>query len=144
MRRVFKTDPLYPRVTRAVHELLKRKSVVAPVEVLIEMSLLTPTHLTDWRMGRIPYLEKVVICNLSKCVRILELLRRHAEERGLKPSLTEYRRWGKHGRRQPLRFTKTGNPHLERQYACHYFAGPPREPHGDVGTMSERSLISTA
>jgi hypothetical protein len=59
--------------------------------------------LENWRFGRVPNLERVIHCNLEKAERILRLLRFHAEARGLKPSRTYYRRWGK-GPKQELRF----------------------------------------
>jgi hypothetical protein len=39
---------------------------VAPVDVLVGMGLLRPEHLHNWRRGRVPYLERVVNCNLTR------------------------------------------------------------------------------
>jgi hypothetical protein len=41
------------------------------------------------------------------------------DELKLKPSHTAYMSWGK-GRRQPLRFSKYGEPHLEALFSTHY------------------------
>ena len=46
------------------------------------------------------------------------MLRFHAHDLNLKPSLTAYKRHGK-GPRQQLRFSKTGDPNLEAAYATH-------------------------
>jgi hypothetical protein len=41
----FRDDPLFPRIERAVTALLLKGKVVAPVDVLVAMDLLTPAHL---------------------------------------------------------------------------------------------------
>jgi hypothetical protein len=112
-------DPLYPRIARAVEPLLQRGTVVAPVDVLIGMGLLTREHLENWRRGRVPYLERVIDSNLTKLGRLLRILRFHAHDLSLKPSWTAYMRWGK-GPKQRLRFTKTGDPKVEEAYATHF------------------------
>ena len=115
----FRDDPLYPRVVRAVEKLLVRGKVVAPIDVLIEMSLLRPEQVQDWRRGRVPYLEKVIDCNLTRLSRLLRILRFHAQNLNLIPSVTVYVRWGK-GPKQRLRFTKTGDSRLEEAYSRHF------------------------
>jgi hypothetical protein len=115
----YRKDPYYGRVVRAVNELLPAGHVVAPVEVFVRMQLLSAADVENWRFGRVPYLERVIHCNLEKAERILRLLRLHAEARGLKPSRTYYRRWGK-GPKQELRFSKFGVPRLEELYATHF------------------------
>jgi len=100
----FRADPLFPRVERAVAAMLAKGNVVAPVDVLVAMQLLAPDALTDWRRGRVPYLEKVVRCNLSRLSRLLRILRFHAHDLRLVPSQAVYCRHGK-GPKQVLRFT---------------------------------------
>jgi hypothetical protein len=114
----FRSDPMFPRIERAVAEQLAKGNVVAPVGVLIGMGLLRPEHLADWRRGRVAYLEHVINCNLSRLSRLLRILRFHAHDLNLKPSLTVYKRHGK-GPKQQLRFSKTGDPNLEAAYATH-------------------------
>jgi len=123
----YRSDSLYPRIVRAVQRLLARGEVVAPVDVLIGMGLLTPAKLEAWRFGRVPYLEKVIDCNLTKLSRILHILRFHAHDLNLSPSTTAYIRWGK-GPKQRLRFTKTGDRKLEQAYSRH-FVWPGKRPH---------------
>jgi hypothetical protein len=115
----YRDDPLYPRIVRAADDLLRRGNVVAPVDVLIAMKLLTREHLEDWRLGRVPFLERVVNCNLTRLGRLLRILRFHAHDLNLKPSWTAYMRWGK-GPKQRLRFTKTGDAKVEEVYATHF------------------------
>lgn len=81
--------------------------------------MLEPKHLDDWRFGRVPYLERVVRGNLSRLSRLLRILRFHAHDLNLAPSITAYVRWGK-GPKQRLRFTKTGDPKLEEAYTRHF------------------------
>jgi hypothetical protein len=115
----YRDAPLYPRIVRAVEPLLARGKVVAPVDVLIGMGLLEPSKLEDWRFGRVPYLEKVINCNLTKLSRLLRILRFHAHDLKLVPSITVYKRWGK-GPKQRLRFTKTGDSRVEEAYSRHF------------------------
>jgi hypothetical protein len=115
----YRTDPYYPRVTRATDAILAKTDVVAPVEVFIHMDLLRREDLERWRFGRVTYLEQVIRCNLAKASRILRILRMHAHDLHLRPSQTAYVRLGK-GTRIPLRFSKTGEPALEKAYSLHF------------------------
>ncbi len=114
--------PSSRRVTSAVHGILKRESFVAPPELFIEMGLLTRQQYEDWRFGRVPCLERVITCNLAKTSRIIRILRYHAQDRGLKPSNTVYKKWRK-GLKRLLRFSMSGDPNLESAYATHHVAG---------------------
>jgi hypothetical protein len=115
----YRNDPLYPRIARAVETILEHQKFVAPVDVLVGMGLLTPDHLEDWRHGRVPYLEQVINCNLTRLSRLLRILRLHAHDLNLEPSVTVYGRWGE-GPKRRLRFTKSGDPKLEEAYARHF------------------------
>jgi hypothetical protein len=115
----FRDDPLFPRIERAVATILTTKTVVTPIDVLVGMHLLTPEKVQDWRRGRVPYLERVINCNLTRLSRLLRILRFHVHDLNLVPSTTDYRRHGK-GRKQRLRFTKTGDPGLELAYRTHF------------------------
>jgi len=55
----------------------------------------------------------------------MKQIRSYAKKAGLKPSFCYYKRWGvkkKQGHKPviPLRFSKSGNPEIERAYATHY------------------------
>jgi hypothetical protein len=114
----FRGHALYPRISRAVETLLRKDKIVRPVDVLVEMQLLKREHLEDWRRGRVPYLERVINCNLSRLSTLLRILRFHAHDLKLMPSLTVYNRWGD-GPKHRLRFTKTGDAKLEKANATH-------------------------
>jgi len=115
----FRADPLFPKIERAVLSILAEGTVVAPVDVLVAMHLLAPDSLEDWHRGRVPYLERVIRCNLTRLSRLLRILRFLAHDLNLVPTQAAYHRRGK-GPRQALRFTKTGDPNLEAAYARHF------------------------
>ena len=117
----YQKHPHYPAIARAVAEILKTSTVVSPVEVLLRLERITKAQYEDWRFGRIPYLERVCIGNLSKLSVILRILDHHARAIGLKPSHTLYHKWGR-GKRITLRFSKSGAPGLEAAYSRHYVA----------------------
>lgn len=122
----FRSDPLFPRVQRAVTSILAGGKVVAPVDVLVAMGLLAPDKLADWRRGRVPCLEQVIQCNLTRLSRLLRILRFHAHDLKLVPSHTVYLRHGK-GPKTVLRFTRSGDANLEAAHARH-FVWPGKQP----------------
>jgi hypothetical protein len=125
-------DKYYPRVVRAVDAVLGRGDVVSPIDVFVEMGLLDPAAVRDWRSGRVPFLEKVIRCNLSVASRVLRILRMHAHDLRLRPSATVYRRSGR-GRKTLLRFSKNREAPLEAAYGRHFVrmsASPPAEERG--------------
>ncbi len=117
----YKEDKYYPRVVRAVEAILAKGDLVTPIEVFVQMDLLSKADVESWRFGRIPYLEKVIRCSLGKTSRILRLLRMHVHDLNMSPSQTVYVKWGK-GRRLPLRFSKTGDPKIEDAYSRHFLS----------------------
>ena len=98
---------MYPQVERAVAAVLASSKVVAPVDVIVRLGWLSTTDLENWRFGRVPYLERVIRCNLTRLSHFLRILGFHCHELNLTASQTAYVKWGK-GRRTALRFTKTG------------------------------------
>ncbi len=128
----YRQDKYYPKIVRAVDSILCRKDYFSAIDILIEIQLLDSKNASDWRAGKIPFLEKVIMCNLSKVNRILRIMRFHAWDLCLKPSTTDYKRKGK-----PLRFSKSGDRKLEQAYSTHYVIigkrnpwkeGEPRQP----------------
>ncbi len=113
----------YPKIVAAVSRILARQCFVAPVELFVEMNLLPPADLERWRRGQIPVLERVIRCNLTKAGRILRLLRFHAHDLNLKPSLTVYQHRG-----HRLRFSRSGEPKIEDVYSTHFVVVGKRNP----------------
>ena len=73
------------------------------------------------------YLERVCTVNLRKLSFIMHQIRVYAQKTGLKSSLCYYKQWGvkkKNGQVHkpviPLRFSKSGNPEIEKWYATHF------------------------
>jgi hypothetical protein len=90
----FHTDPMFPRVERAVAAILVRGKVVAPVDVLVGMGMLRPEDLESWRSGRVQYLESVVQGSLSRLSRLLRILGFHCHDLKLSASQAAYVRLG--------------------------------------------------
>jgi hypothetical protein len=99
--------------------LIEEKGYISPIDLYVRMEWLTMKQVEDWRFKRITYLERVTACSLTKLNHTLSALQTFAHEQKLKPSKTVYKSWGK-GPKKQLRFSKTGNPHMEDRYATHY------------------------
>lgn len=116
---------LEKKVKASVYRQCRERGFATPVDILMEIGVLSQKNYNDWRFGKVPYLEKVCTINLHKLSSINRHIRLYAAKCGYKPSFTYYKRWGvkkKKGTRPliPLRFSKTGNPQIERNYATHY------------------------
>src|SRR3970282_2219906 len=101
----------YPRIVAAVERTLKSQNFVTPIAVFIAMGLLEQREVDQRRKGQISY--------LAKANRILRILRFHAHELNLKPSITVYRRHTTSGK-IPLQFSKSGERNLEEAYSRHF------------------------
>ena len=119
MRRItienYRTQKEYPKIVAAVAQVLAKQRFVAPIDVFLCMGLLDADDLTKWQCGGTPYLERVIRCNLSRASAILRILRFHAHDLNLGPSITRYMH-----RKNSLRFSKTGEGPIEEAYARHY------------------------
>lgn len=105
----------------------RERGFAAPVDVLMDIGALQKDKYEDWRFGRISYLERVCTINLHKLSTVRHQMRVYAQKAGLKPSFCYYKQWdtkkkGGQGRKPviPLRFSKSGNPDVERWYATHF------------------------
>ena len=119
-----------------MNAVLAEKPYVAPVDVFIAMGRLSRKGYEDCRFGRIPFLERAIIVNLHKAVRILDIVRFHAAEAGMKPSETVYKRWGK-GPTTLLRFSISGNPYMEMRYSTHFVPQPVHPASAERVTVAE-------
>ena len=107
------------RVTSAAEAALAHHHYVSAIDVLTGMGLLAPAQVLDWRKGRIDFLERVMHANLKKISLSMATFRQWAQAKGLKPSETGYVRWGR-GQKVELRFSKSGDPGIERSYRTHF------------------------
>ena len=110
------------KVHSAMYQQCKQRGYAAPVDVLIDIGVLTKGQYEKWCLGRVPYLEKVCTINLSKLSTILREMRVYALKYNLKASLYFYKRWAVKGKAIPLRFSKSRRDVVERQYSTHYYA----------------------
>lgn len=115
------------KVHSAVYHQCRSRGFAAPVDVLMDVGYLSKQDYENWRYGRVDYLERVCKANLSKLSLVMREMRSYAAKAGLKPSFCYYKRWGtkkKNGQgRKPvilLRFSKSGDPEIERRYATHF------------------------
>ena len=107
------------KVDSAMCTIIKEKGVASPAEVLIAVGVLSKADYENWRFGKVDYLERVCKVNLRKLSVINREIRAYATRSSLKPSWTDYRKWGK-GENIRLRFSKSGDANIERMYATHY------------------------
>ena len=110
---------LQSKLSTVTSELLKEKGYISFVDVFIKLGYLDPKEYENWRMKRVPYLERVIKINLGKINFIMKTVRRNSLHSKLKPSWTGYKSWGK-GRKIDLRFSKFGDPNVEKLYATHF------------------------
>lgn len=118
---------LIGKVHSAVYHQCQQRGYAAPVDVLIDVGVLSKQKYEEWRYGKVAYLEQVCTCNLRKLSFIMSQIRKYAEKSNLKPSFCYYKQWGtkkKSGQeRKPviqLRFSKSGKEDIERAYAAHF------------------------
>jgi len=122
------------RMGTAAEQVLAAKGYVSPVDVLLAMGRLTRENYERWRFRQVPHLERVLAGSLNEHADFCRALRDYAGEIKLKPSRTAYTSWGK-GRRQPLRFSKYGNPSIEELFSTHYVSSA-RVAHGQARPLS--------
>lgn len=106
------------RVVQVAEATLAERKFVTAIDVLIGLGWLQPRRVDEWRQGRVDYLERVVIASLGKITTAMRCFRGWAKARDLKPNETAYvaRTRG----RQSLRFSKSGDPEIERAYRTHW------------------------
>ena len=105
------------KVDSSMYSQCAKRGYAAPVDVFRDMGLLSEKDYKNWKAGRVDYLERVIQTNLSKITKIMKEIRSYAMRQGLKPSYTVYKA---NGSKRTLRFSKSGNPSLEKNYAIHY------------------------
>jgi hypothetical protein len=109
---------LEERVIRAAEATLAEQSYVSPVDVLLRLGWLAPTHLDLWRQGRTECLEQTVQAGLGKQSTAMRTLRSWATRRGLSSRETAY--VARTRDRRVLRFSVSGKPEIERAYRTHW------------------------
>jgi hypothetical protein len=59
-------EKLQSKLITITSELLKEKGYISFVDVFIKLGYLDPKDYENWRMKRVPYLERVIKINLGK------------------------------------------------------------------------------
>ena len=113
---------LVGKVHNSMYQQIKKNGFATPVQVLIDVGVLSKEDYERWRFGKVDYLERVCKINLSKLSFIMREIRAYARKNGLKDSWTFYKRWGLRGKSHSvkLRFSKSGEEQIEKAYATHY------------------------
>jgi hypothetical protein len=109
---------LAERVRKAAEAALARQNYVSPIDVLTGIGWLDTGAVDRWRRGQIDCLEAAVQSNLPRISEAMKLFRAWAAEKGLKPSETAY--VARTAPRRTLRFSRSGEPTIERLYATHW------------------------
>src|SRR5437868_10168595 len=111
-------DKLADRVVKAAEASLAAQHYVSPVDVLVGIGWLDPGAEKRWRQGQIDCLEGAVQTNLPRISEAMKLFRSWASDKGLLASETDYvARTPQRGR---LRFSRSGNPMIEKLYRTHW------------------------
>ena len=110
------------KVHNSMYQQIKKSGVASPVQVLMDVGVLSAADLERWRFGKVDYLERVCKVNLSKLAFIMKEVRAYARKNELKPSFTFYKQWGRKGKTIKLRFSKHSVESVERDYATHYIS----------------------
>jgi hypothetical protein len=112
------------KVHNSMYRRIQQSGTVAPVQILIDLGILSAADYERWRFGNLDYLERVCKVNLHKLAFIMQEVRAYALKNDLKASWTFYRQWGRKGKTPAvnLRFSKYGSEDVERDYATHYIS----------------------
>ncbi len=110
------------KVHNSMYQQLQKTGIAAPVQVLMDLGILSKEDYERWRFGKVDYLEHVCKANLSKLSYIMRGIGSYAAKNNLKGSWTFYKQWGQKQLPQArkLRFSKSGVEEIERAYATHY------------------------
>ncbi len=110
---------LRTRVVQAAEAALADHSYVSALDVLRGMRLLEQSHIDAWRRGQVDFLEQTIQSNLHKISSSMAMFREWARQKGLRPSETRYVRHTRGGT-VDLRFSKSGEPEIEKGYRTHF------------------------
>jgi hypothetical protein len=109
---------LAERVTRAAESALAAQSYVSCIDVLVGIGWLDGGAVKRWRQGQLDCLESTLQTKPSRISEAMKLFRSWASARGLSPSETQY--VARTPARRTLRFSRSGDPTIERLYRTHW------------------------
>jgi hypothetical protein len=123
------------RVIKAAEAALAARKYVCPVDVLVGIGWLDRGAVKRWQQGQLDHLEGAVQSNLPRISEAMKLFRSWASAKGLIPSETQY--VARTPSRQTLRFSKSGNPTIEKLYRTHWISRDLSE--NQRGRLTERA-----
>jgi hypothetical protein len=106
-------DELRQKALSATGRCLQAKGYVAVVDVLMVLGLLAHEDYQRWCRAEVNSLESVLSGSLPRISFVVRTTTQNCVQGGLRPSWTAYMTYGSRPRR-PLRFSKSGNPAVER------------------------------
>lgn len=109
-------EALNARVALVAGLAVGERGFVTAIDVLRGLGWLDEATVVSWHEGQLPCLERGVRADLSRVAQAMKLFRKWAAKSGLKPSEAAYRVRG----RPRLRFSVSGDPHIERHYRTHW------------------------
>lgn len=109
---------LADRIVTAAETTLAAQYYVSPVDMLVGIGWLDPGTVNRWRRGQIECLEAVIQTDLARTSEAMRLFRAWATAKELLASETDY--MARTPQRQRLRFSRSGNPTIERLYRTHW------------------------
>ena len=71
---------LIKKVNEVAENQRQQRGYIAPVDVLMEIGVLTKQNYEAWRFGKVSYLEKACTCNLNKLTKILKQIYKYVQK----------------------------------------------------------------
>jgi hypothetical protein len=110
--------PLADRVIEAAEHALAAQDYVSPIDVFLGIGWLDPGAPRRWQQGQVDCLENAAQLNPARGSEAMKLLGAWAARKGLLASETDY--VARTPQRQTLRFSRSGDPSIERMYRTHW------------------------
>src|SRR5262245_35590311 len=113
-----KRRSLTDRVNEAAERALVAQQYVSMIDVLRGIGWLYPGVPREWQQGRLECLEAAMQIAPDRLLEAMKLLANWATAQGLVPSESGY--VARTPAREQLRFSRSGDPDIERRYRIHW------------------------
>lgn len=110
---------LTDRVRQAAERVLEVRGYVSPIELLMQMQLLQPSHVRYWEKGEYPSLGPYIQGSPEKLTQAFEIFTAWAREKGLEP-IAAALRGSSRDQSHELRVTANDDPVMERLFRTYY------------------------
>jgi hypothetical protein len=111
-------QPLDARVAKAAEAALADHHYVSAVDMFLRIGWVDGGTVKRWQQGQLDCLEQTLQTNPARISEAIRLLQSWASRNGLIPSEAAY--VARTPGRQPLRFSKSGDPTVEQIYRTHF------------------------